>query len=183
VLAYGLSNSQSFGGKTNLFSVGVPGGSPQQLTSDGHSYFPVWGKLGIAYDEATFVKNKAPAYSIFLLNNGHKTQITHQKVTLLQDGLMPISVSANGRHLLANFVGEDTEDAVTVDLRTHKTQKLKVNGIPPVGYAISQDGNRVLIDVGGFQSPPQNGTVEWVPFAGGKPTVLHKHGDEPSWNQ
>jgi hypothetical protein len=161
----------------------VPGGPTKQLTTDGHSYFPVWGKLGIAYDEARFVKNKAPAYSIFLLKNGHKTQITHQKVTLLQDGLMPISVSADGRHLLANFVGEDTTNAVTVDLVTRKTHNLKVKGVPPVGFAISRDGKRVLIDVGGFESPSRFGTVEWIPFAGGPPRVLHKHADDPSWNQ
>jgi hypothetical protein len=181
-LAYGLSTSQTFGSKTNLFSVPAAGGTPTQLTADGHSYNPVWGRRGIAYDEVKVVKNKAPAYSLFLLENGHKTQITHQKVTLLQDGLMPISVSADGRHLLANFVGEDTTNAVTVDLVTHKQHDLKVGKFPPVGYAISQDGTRVLVD-SDLQSPPQQGTVEWVPFAGGKPTVLHTHAGEPSWNQ
>jgi hypothetical protein len=182
-LAYGLASSQRFGSKTNLFSVPAAGGTPTQLTSDGHSFFPVWGKLGIAFDEVQSVKNKSPAFNISLLSGGHTTAITHQKVTLLQDGLEPMSVSADGTHLLANFVGEDTEDAVTVDLVTHKTHNLKVKGVPPVGWAISNDGERVLIDVGGFENPPQFGTVEWVPFAGGKPTVLHKHGDAPSWNQ
>jgi hypothetical protein len=143
----------------------------------------VWGKLGIAYDEVQYVKNKAPAYSIYLLNKGRLTQITQQKATLLQDGLMPTAVSADGRHLLASFVGEDTDSAVTIDLITHKQHNLKVKGIPPVGYGISKDGKRVLISIGGFQSPPINGTVESIPFAGGNPTVLHKHGDQPSWNQ
>lgn len=179
-LVYGLSSSQVFGSKTNLFSVAVPGGTAKQLTTDGTSYNPVWGSLGIAYDEVKYIKNKAPAYSIFLLKNGHKTQITHQKVTLLQDGLMPVAVS--GRHLLANFVGEDTENAVTVDLVTHKQHNLKIGKFPPVGYGISTDGKRVLVDTG-FESPPQQGTVESMPFGGGKPTVLHTHGDEPSWNQ
>jgi hypothetical protein len=182
-LVYGLSDSQTFGSKTNLFSVPAAGGTPTQLTKDGHSYFPVWGKLGIAYDEVNYVKNKAPAYSIYLLNGGRLTQITHQKVTLLQDGLMPTAVSADGRHLLASFVGEDTDNAVTVDLVSRKQYDLKVKGIPPVGYAISQDGKRVLIDVGGFQNPPIDGTVESMPFTGGKPTVLRTHADEPSWNQ
>jgi hypothetical protein len=179
-LVYGLSSSQVFGSKTNLFSFSVPGGTAKQLTTDGTSYNPVQSKLGIAYDEVDYVKNKAPAYSIFLLNNGHKTQITHQKVTLLQDGLMPVAVS--GRHLLANFVGEDTENAVTVDLVTHKQHNLKIGKFPPVGYGISKDGKRVLVDTG-FQSPPQQGTVESMPFAGGKPTVIHTHGDQPSWNK
>jgi hypothetical protein len=182
-LVYGRSSSQIFGSTTNLFTVPAAGGSPTQLTTDGHSYFPVWGKRGIAYDEVQYVKNQAPAYSIYLLNHGHKTQITHMKVNQLQDGLMPIAVSADGRHLLASFVGEDTDNAVTVDLVTHKQYDLNVKGVPPVGYAISRDGKRVLISVGGFQNPPVDGTVEWIPFAGGKPTVLQKHADQPSWNQ
>jgi hypothetical protein len=182
-LVYGLASSQVFGSGTNLFSVTAAGGTPAQLTHDGHSYFPVWGKLGIAYDEVKYIKNKAPAYSIWLLTNGHRTQITHQKVTLLQDGLMPIAVSADGRHLVANFIGEDTQDAVTVDLVTHKQYKLEVKGIPPVGYGISADGKRVLIDIGGFENPPIDGTVESMPFTGGKPTALHTHADQPSWNQ
>lgn len=181
-LAYAVSSSQNFPAKTNLFSVGVPGGTPTQLTTDGTSYFPVWGKLGIAYDEAQVIKNKAPAYSIWLLDDGHRTQITHQKVTLLQDGLTPVAVSANGRYLVANFVGEDTENAVTVDLVTHKQHELKVGKFPPVGYGISKDGKRVLVDTG-FEAPPQQGTVDSVPFAGGPATVLHTHGGEPSWNQ
>jgi hypothetical protein len=60
---------------------------------------------------------------------------------------------------------------------------LLVKGVPPTGWGISSNGKNVLIDVGGFENPPQDGTVESIPFAGGKPTVLHKHGDEPNWAQ
>jgi hypothetical protein len=153
------------------------------LTTNGSSYFPIWGARGIAFDSVQYVRNKAPAYSISLLNNGHVTSITHTKVTLLQDGPQPLAVSANGRYLVANFLGEDTMSAETVDLVTHKTHMLLVKRVPPTAWGISKDGKRVLIDVGGFENPPQDGTVESIPFAGGKPTVLRKHADEPSWNQ
>jgi hypothetical protein len=179
---FGLSSSQQFGSKTNLFSV-APGAAPTQLTKNGTSYFPVWGARGIAFDSVRFVRKQAPAYSISLLSNGRVTSITHMKVNLLQDGLLPVAVSANGRYLVANFVGEDTTNAVTVDLVTHKTHMLLVKGVPPTGWGISSNGKNVLIDVGGFENPPQDGTVESIPFAGGKTTVLHKHGDEPNWAQ
>jgi hypothetical protein len=179
---YGLSSSQAIPSATNLFTV-TPGAAPARLTKDGRSYFPVWGARGIAFDSVQYVRNESPAYSISLLNNGRVTSITHMKVNMLQDGPQPVAVSANGRYLVANFLGEDTMNAVTVDLATHKTHMLLVNGAPPTGWGISSDGKSVLIDVGGFENPPQDGTVESIPFAGGKATVLHKHGDEPNWAQ
>jgi hypothetical protein len=182
-LAYGLSASQLFQSTTNLFSVPAAGGSPTQLTHDGHSYYPVWGKLGIAFDAVTLAHHKSPAYSISLLKGGHTTAITHQQPTLLQDGLQPMSVSADGTRLLASFVGEDTDFAWTVDLVTHRTHRLMVSGGPPTGWGISRDGISVLVDVGGFENPASDGTVESLPFAGGAPTVLVKHADEPSWNR
>jgi hypothetical protein len=39
----------------------------------------------------------------------------------------------------------------------------------------------VLVDVGGFEQSPSHGTVETLPFAGGRPTVLVKHAGDPVW--
>jgi Tol biopolymer transport system component len=182
-LVYALSASSKFSSKTNLFTVAAAGGTPSQLTHDGHSYFPVWGKLGIAFDEVVSVKNKAPAYSISLLNNGHTTSITHQKVTLLQDGLRPMAVSNDGRTLLASFDGEDTESGYVVDLKTHKTKELIIQHQTVTAYGISQDGTRALVDFGGFEAPPSQGTVESLPLAGGAPKILVRHASEASWNK
>jgi WD40 repeat protein len=182
-LVYALSASSKFSSKTNLFTVAAAGGTPSQLTHDGHSYYPVWGALGIAFDEVVSVKNKAPAFSISLLENGHTTSITHQKVTLLQDGLQPMAVSSDGRTLLASFVGEDTDSGYVVDLTTHKTKALIIKHQPVTAYGISQDGTRALVDFGGFEAPPSQGTVESLPLAGGAPKVLVRHAAEASWNQ
>ena len=180
---YARSASSKFSSKTNLFTVAAAGGTPSQLTHDGHSYYPVWGALGIAFDEVVSVKNKSPAFSISLLHNGHTTSITHQKVNLLQDGLQPMAVSSDGRTLLASFVGEDTDSGYVVDLKTHRTKALVIKHQDVVAYGISQDGTRALVDFGGFQAPPSQGTVESLPLAGGAPKVLVKHASEASWNQ
>jgi WD40 repeat protein len=182
-LVYARSASPKFSSKTNLFTVAAAGGTPIQITHDGRSYYPVWGALGIAFDEVVSVKNKAPAYSISLLDNGHTTSITHQKVNLLQDGLQPMAVSSDGRTLLASFVGEDTDSGYVVDLKTHKTKELIIKHEPVTAYGISQDGTRALVDFGGFEAPPSQGTVESLPLAGGAPTVLVRHASEASWNQ
>jgi WD40 repeat protein len=182
-LVYARSASSKFSSKTNLFTVAAGGGTPSQITHDGHSYYPVWGALGIAFDEVVSVKNKSPAFSISLLDNGHTTSITHQKVTLLQDGLQPMAVSSDGRTLLASFVGEDTDSGYVVDLKTHKTKELIIKHQPVTAYGISQDGTRALVDFGGFEAPPSQGTVESLPLAGGAPKVLVKHASEASWNQ
>jgi Tol biopolymer transport system component len=182
-VVYALAASTQFSSTTNLFSRRAAGGSATQLTHDGHSLYPVWGKRGIAFDEVQSVKTKSPAFSIALLHGGHKTQITHMKISLLQDGLEPIAVSGDGRHLLAEFIGEDTSEAFAVDLVTHKKRELKVAGQPVPGWGISRDGTRVLVDIGGFENPASDGTVETVPFSGGNPTVLVRHAGNPSWNQ
>jgi hypothetical protein len=182
-VVYALSASIQVSSATNLFSRPAAGGKPAQLTHDGHSQYPVWGKRGIAFDEVQSVMARSPAYSISLLHGGHETSITHMGVARFQDGLQPIAVSADGRHLLAEFVGEDTDEAFAVDVVTHKKRELTVAGSPVPGWGISRDGNRVLVDAGGFENPPSAGTVETVPFSGGKPTVLVRHAGDPSWNQ
>ncbi len=182
-LVYARSASSKFSSKTNLFTVAAAGGAPSQLTHDGHSYFPVWGKLGIAFDEVVSVKNQAPAYNLTLLHNGHTTSITHEKVNLLQDGLQPMAVSSDGRTLLASFVGEDTDSGYVVDLKTHRTKVLIIRHQAVTAFGISQDGTRALVAFGGFEAPPSQGTVESLPLAGGAPKVLVKHASEASWNK
>jgi hypothetical protein len=41
----------------------------------------------------------------------------------------------------------------------------------------------VLIDIGGFLSPPSVGKVASIPFTGGHATVLAPHAGQPSWNR
>jgi dipeptidyl aminopeptidase/acylaminoacyl peptidase len=183
-LVFALAKSIKFTAPTNLFTSNATGATIKQVTTNGDSLYPVWGKLGIAFDRSmSRGKTEAPLYQIYLLNNGHSTQITHVAVGPLVTGLTPLAVSANGRRLLAEYEGTDTSNAYTVDLGTHATHEVMVAGKTVTGWGISRDGNRLLIVLGGFLQSANHGKIESLPWGGGTPTVLEQHGNEPSWNQ
>jgi WD40 repeat protein len=182
-VVFGLIKSASVEGPSNLYTWDVASSSLKQLTHDNHSLEPVWGKLGVAYDQ--FKKRKeSPAYQIWLMNSaGHSTQITHTRPGPLVQGLVPIAVSANGQRMIAGFEGEDTDIAYTVDLTSHAVHQLKVANESVTPWGISRDGKRVLVDVGGFEGPANAGKVESLSFGGGSATILAQHGNVPSWDQ
>jgi Tol biopolymer transport system component len=183
-LVFGLTKSGNQIGSYNLYKFSPGASSPSAVTSDNRSFNPVWGKLGIAYDSFRNRKGYAPVFEIWLMNGaGHSTQITHTKPGLLVDGLVPLSVSANGQRMIAAFEGEDTYEAYAVNLQSHAASLVKVSGGYPTPFGISKNGKRLLIDVGGFMNPPNDGKVASLPFGGGTPTILSAHGDFPSWNQ
>lgn len=185
-VVFGLSKSVAFSSPVNLYTA-TPGSTTlHQLTTNGHSEGPVWGKLGIAYDHwSSRGKDQAPAFQIYLLEGSHSTQITHTHPGPLVSGLAPVAVSADGTRLIADFVGTDTSIAYTVNLKTHAAQTVKVTGVglqEVTPWGISRNGQRLLVDVGGFEQNASAGKVESVPYAGGAGTVLAS-GDDPSWNQ
>jgi hypothetical protein len=185
-LVYGLSTSVSFSAPTNLYmySSTKSSSATMPLTTDGHSVEPVWGKRGIVFAHVSERGHQnAPAYQLFVLNSGHSTQITHMKIGPLVDGLVPVAVSADGTDLAAEFIGTDTSAGYSVNLATHAVKQLHVKGQGVSAWGISRNGKRILVDFGGFENPPQDGTLETVPFSGGSPTVLVTHGDFGSWNQ
>jgi WD40 repeat protein len=182
-LVYGLANSQSASPSVNLYTTNPTGTTRAQLTHDGHSGNPVWGKRGIAFDR---IKNRPkwdPAYQIYLLSGGHFQQITHTKPNILVSGLAPIAVSADGIHLATDYGGQDTDSGYTVNLVTHKVTQLRAGQQNVTAWGISRDGKRVLVSVGGFEQGPSTGKIETMAFGGGAPTLLVAHGDDPSWNQ
>ncbi|HWE33108.1 MAG TPA: hypothetical protein VG410_06460 [Solirubrobacteraceae bacterium] len=182
-LVYGLAASQSASPSVNLYTSNPTTSARAQLTHDGHSGNPVWGKRGIAFDRIKNRPNYAPVFQIYLLSGGHFLQITHTKPGLLVSGLAPIAVSADGTRLAADYGGEDTDSGYTVNLATHKVKQLRAGQQNVTAWGISRNGKRVLVSVGGFEAAPSTGKVETMPFGGGKPTLLVAHGDDPSWNQ
>jgi hypothetical protein len=123
---------------------------------------------------------------LWLYSAGRVTQLTHLKVPALLDGLSPLSASADGNRLIAEYGGEDTSYAWTVQLSPLQIKPLRVAGQSPdaeqvQGEQISSDGRHLLIDVGGFEQPPNHGEVESVGFAGGTATKLAR-GTQPSWS-
>jgi hypothetical protein len=186
-VVFAVSKSPAFTSRSSLFTATPGSTSVHGLITGANSVNPVWGKLGIAYDRVTSRgKQKAPVDQIWLLNGTHETQITHTHPGPLVSGLGPVAVSADGTKMIADYGGQDTSIAYTVDLKTHAVKIVKVTGagqqyVTPWG--ISRDGKRLLVDIGGFENTLSAGKIESVPFGGGSPTVLVAHGGVPSWNQ
>jgi Tol biopolymer transport system component len=181
-LVYGLGSS--FTSPVNLYTVGANGANRQQLTTDGVSANPVWGRLGIAFDRITPRGMNAPAYQIYLLSGGVAKQITNLPApSLLVNGLVPLAVAAGGSHLLAGYQGQDTDQAWTVNLKTGAARRITSRRGYVTPWGISRNGRRVLIQIGAFEGPASGGTVAAVPFGGGSSTVLVRHAAAPSWNR
>lgn len=183
-LAYASARSLALGARVNVHVVRPDGTLRRTITRDGRSLNPVWGSAKIAFDHERLRRHGAPVYQIWLMrpDGSHRSKLSHLRVAALSDGLVPLSFSASGSRLLAEYVGQDKSEAWTVAVASRGLRKLRIRGHIVSGAAISRDGTRVLVDRGGFLNQPDAGVVESLPFNGGKPSVL-THGAEPSWNR
>jgi dipeptidyl aminopeptidase/acylaminoacyl peptidase len=184
-IVFGRATGQNLQARVNLYTAAATGGSLTRITSDGRSLNPVWGPRFIAYDRERLRRNDAPVYQIWLRGSsvGAARRLTSIRVRSLVSGLMPLGFSADGRRLLAEFVGQDTSEAWTVQIPTGKARAVRVKRLPVVGAAISRDGSRLLVFEGGLEGPAQRDSVVTVPFTGGPPTLLVAHAAQPSWNE
>lgn len=194
-LVYGQSNKE-FGSKSDVYRVDiVPPGAipvaatqPRRLTTDHQSFAPLWGPS----EKIVFVKHLGekhrqfgPKDELYLMDPGGERvkRLTHTKVEPLLFGLSPTEWSASGKHLLAEFGGQDTTYAVTVNPRTGAERALtSEREVGFVGTALSSDGKLVLGSLGGFEPGPGHRVVS-IPYAGGKPKVLASNAAEPDWNR
>lgn len=188
-LAYALTQKEGgFPTKINVYSVPVGGGKPVQLTKDNRSQNPVWGPNGkIAFVKLLGAEQRkyGPKNEIFLMNENGTGQkrLTKTKVGPLLFGLTPLDWSENGTRLLAEFGGQDTSYAVTVNPQTGAQKRIGPSGDQGfIATALSKDGSTVLGFTGGFEPGPNHATAT-VPYSGGKATTLVKGGYEPDWSR
>lgn len=161
---------------------------PQRLTNDHRSTSPLWGPN----ERIVFVKHLGektrkygPKNDLFLMDPSGKRvkRLTHTKVAPLLSGLSPTGWSANGKHLLAEFGGQDTTYAVTVNPKTGAERALtKEREVGFVGTALSKDGTTVLGSLGGFEPGPGHKVVS-IPYRGGIAKVLANNAAEPDWSR
>jgi hypothetical protein len=184
-LVYAMSRSASISSRVNLYVSGVDGSARRQLTHDGRSLNPVWGPSAIAFDRERLRRHDAPVYEIWLIapDGSGMQHLTRVRVRTLENGLVPIAFSADGRRLLARYEGLDTSQTWAIAIGAPWTRQLKITGESVNAGGISRDGGTVLVDRGGYLSPPEQGTVEVVPFYGGRATVIVPHGTDPTWNR
>ena len=195
-LVYGEAASESFPPRSDIYridllppgAVSVAAVHPQRLTTDHRSLSPLWGPN----EKIVFVKllgekhrKYGPKNELFLMSpsGGQVKQLTHTRVGPLLSGLSPTAWSASGKHLLAEFGGQDTTYAVTVNPRTGSERALtKERETGFVGTALSSDGSTVLGSLGGFEPGPGHKVVT-IPYAGGKPKVLANNASEADWSR
>jgi Tol biopolymer transport system component len=161
---------------------------PTRITSDHRSLDPLWGPNG----QIVFVKQLnekgrryGPKNELYLMNPEGKQvkRLTHTKVDPLLQGLYPTAWSESGNQLLAEFEGQDTSYAVTVNPKTGAQKPLGKTGEQGfVGTAISKDGSMVLGFTGGFEPGPRH-MVEAVPYGDGRVQRLVNNAYEPDWSR
>ncbi len=181
-LVFGMSGSPAISGPVNLYTAAVTGGPATQITYNGNSFDPVWARTGIVFDRSTSRgTSQAPVFQLWLQAGRTLRQLTKLRIPALLDGLSPLAADADGNRLLAEYTGTDTSQAWTVQLSPLRIQEVKVGGTAVQGGDISSDGQRLLIDAGGFEQSPNHGEVETIGFAGGTPVRLAR-GTQPSWS-
>jgi Tol biopolymer transport system component len=195
-IVYSRAGSETYPPRSDVFRFPVPipgvvnvrAPEPVRLTRDHRSSDPLWGPRG----QIVFVKTidgkkrkYAPKNELFLMNPQGKgvKRLTRTKVPPLLQGLFPTDWSADGTRLLAEFQGQDTSYAVTVNPKTGAQRPVAgagENGF--VGSALSADGKQVLGFTGEFD-PSGGHQVATAPYGGGKLKVLVKNALEPDWNR
>jgi len=180
-------SGKSFSLNGDLARVDVEGGKATALTKDHRSISPLWSPDGqIVFDKVRNLKSPVgPKGQLYVMNvnGGGVRQLTHTKVAPLLFGLSPVDFSANGRRLLAEFGGQDTSYAVTVNPRNGAERKV-IPGDMEMGFfgtALSKDGKFVLGENSVETGPGQK--IETVPYSGGKRRVLVTNGFEPDWSR
>ncbi len=180
-IAYASATSPALNARVDIYEIGADGTGLAQITRDGRSLNPLWGPGVIAFDHERLRADAEPAYQVWITTSdgGIRHALSDLSIPPLRDGLVPIAFSEAGTVLLAEYVGQDTSQAWLLGLPAGRAERLAA-GL--VGAGLSRDGQRALVERGGFLSAPSHGVIETVPLAGGRPRVLVRHGSEPSWN-
>jgi Tol biopolymer transport system component len=192
-LVYGRAASEDFPPRSDVYRFEIPIGQsvryvpPVQLSHDHRSLNPLWGPNGtIVFVKQLGAKQRryGPKNELYLMNPAGKRvrRLTHTKVDPLLQGLYPTAWSDSGNQLLAEFNGQDTSYAVTVNPRTgaqRPVTKAREQGF--AGTALSADGRSILGMTGGFEPGPGHKVLS-IPYGGGRPKILAKNAFDPEWS-
>jgi hypothetical protein len=184
-VVFGTSgHSDAVDAPSDLYSFTVEDGVRRRITRDRKSLNPLWGAAGIIHDRMNAREGDAPSYNLFEIqpDGGSLRRITSLEIPSLITGLVAVELSANGKRLLADFVGQDTRVGFRVNMENGKAKALDKdfeNGF--VGFNLTADGRTVLGHTGG-PDPANRHNVVTLPYGGGKPEVLVRRAAFPDWS-
>jgi WD40 repeat protein len=184
-LAFGLARLDTVSPPTDVSILTLATGVRTALTTGGRALNPVWGPKEIVFDRVTPRRKDAPTYQIRAVrpDGTGRRAITHLRIPSLLSGLVPLDFSADGRRLVAEFVGQDTSVGFTVNPATGRTRSLSRNQETGfVAAAISEDGSTVLGTTGGAD-PTVPKDVVTKPYKGGRRTILVRDAAFPDWSR
>lgn len=192
-LLYSRYPRETFPPATDVWRVdvavgGAPAGTPKRITHDERSETPVWGPANrVVFVRLVDAKKRkyGPKNELYVMapDGTGVRRLTTTKVDPLLAGLEPIAFSADGTRLLAEFSGQDTSYAETVDPVTGRaTPVVRAEERGFVGARLSADGSTILGATGGYD-PESRHDVVTMPYGGGKATLLARNADDPDWTR
>jgi hypothetical protein len=184
-LVYARATRDDYPAASDLYVAALADGAPHRITSDHHSAFPLWGPSKIAFAVTRKPKrNDAPKQDLYLIapDGSGRTRLTRTKIGFLLTGLQPTWWSDDGTRLLAEFGGQDTSYAKTVDPVTGRERLVGKIEQSIIGSRLSRDGSTILGWTGSFE-PSAHHDVVTIPYSGGKPHVLARNAFNPDWNR
>jgi Tol biopolymer transport system component len=165
-----LTFTHSTGSGQNVYTVSTGGRAIRRLTDDGHSFSPLWGPTGIAFERQG---------DVWLMDGsgGDVHQLTHTSA-----GIYPAAWSSDGTRMLAAYPAMHNGKLYSIDVATGAAEDLTGFVGDLFAQGLSRDGTTILaaIGCGGTTSP--FGRVETIPFAGGRPTVIARGPCRANWN-
>jgi Tol biopolymer transport system component len=181
-VVYASSRFPRLSAHVDVVVVNADGTDAHAITHDGRSLYPVWGPSRIAFTHERLRRADAPIYQLRVMrpDGSGVRQLTHLRIPRLLSGLTATAWSDDGSRLLAEYGGQDTSEAWTVDVASGRAQDLTGRFDGVIGANLSPDGSTVLVQRGYFDDPKHQ-SVATIPFRGGRATMLVRHGSEPSW--
>lgn len=184
-VVWSRASKDSYPLRGDLYETDLAGGPITALTSDHNDIYPAWGPTKIAYSRQRKSRHKNDAYKldIYTINpdGSARARLTRTNPQILLAGLTPTQWSADGTRLLAEFGGQDTSEAWSVDPATGTAKDLTGKFDAVVGYALSADGSTVLARAGYVDDP--KGKIVALDYASGHMTVLAANARDASWNR
>jgi hypothetical protein len=184
-VVFGTSGTSEAGdAPADLYSFTLASKVRNRITRDRRSINPLWAASGIIHDRINAREDDAPSYNLFEIqpDGGSLRRITKLRIPSLMSGLVPVELSADGKRLLAEFVGQDTGVGFRVNPETGKTKALSSDfEVGIVGFDLTADGRTVLAHTGG-PDPTARHDVVTLPYGGGEPEVLVRRAAFPDWS-